>query len=399
LLRDHAGALAAYDKALRSNPRSAAVHVNRGSGLRQLGDRAGAIAEYKEAIRLKPDLAEAHNQLGLVLRESGDRVGAIVEHREALRLNPSLASAHSYLGIALQRSGDLPAAITELRTAVNSDPLSGPAHNNLAGALLDSGDSAGAVLEFQEAARLDPQNPATHRNLGLALQLSGRFREALAAIERGQALAAQQPGSPYPSADWVKQCRRLAELEGQFSGILAGKDRPADAADTAGLAMIAASKGLPALAARLYADAFGQRPSLMDGPRSNHRYNAACSAALAGCGKGRDEPAPGPADRARLRAQALDWLKADLAATARRLDASPAPDRAGVEAWLLHWRNDPDLAGVRDAKELAKLPEATRPEWQALWDAVDALLHRAQKPAAQLSDPPAGELPADPFGR
>ncbi len=170
-----------------------------------------------------------------------------------------------------------------------------------------------------------------------------------------------------PSADWVNTWRREAELEGKLSKVLSGMDRPANAAETANLGSIAARKKLPAAAAHLYADAFAQRPSLKDDSAAINRYNAACSAALAGCGKGRDEPAPGPVDRTRLRARALGWLKADLAATARRFEVSPAPDRARLVERLRRWRNDPDLASVRDAKELAKLPDSERPEWQAFW--------------------------------
>jgi hypothetical protein len=31
------------------------------------------------------------------------------------------------------------------------------------------------------------------------------------------------------------------------------------------------------------------------------------------------------------------------------------------------WRGEPDLAGVREPEELAKLPKAERAEWQAFW--------------------------------
>ena len=44
---------------------------------------------------------------------------------------------------------------------------------------------------------------------------------------------------------------------------------------------------------------------------------------------------------------------------------------------LQHWKVDPDLAGVRDAAALAKLPEAERKEWRTLWAEVDRLLKRA----------------------
>ena len=49
---------------------------------------------------------------------------------------------------------------------------------------------------------------------------------------------------------------------------------------------------------------------------------------------------------------------------------------------LNHWKKDPDLAGVRDDEELAKLPEAEREAWKTLWADVAALLKRVEKPTS-----------------
>jgi hypothetical protein len=43
-----------------------------------------------------------------------------------------------------------------------------------------------------------------------------------------------------------------------------------------------------AAAARLYAEAITAEPQLLAGPPTGHRYWAACAAAMAGCGQGRD---------------------------------------------------------------------------------------------------------------
>jgi hypothetical protein len=44
---------------------------------------------------------------------------------------------------------------------------------------------------------------------------------------------------------------------------------------------------------------------------------------------------------------------------------------------LTHWREDPDLAGVRDPGAPEKLPEDERHAWRQLWADVAALLRRA----------------------
>ena len=56
-----------------------------------------------------------------------------------------------------------------------------------------------------------------------------------------------------------------------------------------------------AAAARLWAEALEADPTLADDRRAQHRYNAACAAALAAAGQGEDDPKPDDAARAALR--------------------------------------------------------------------------------------------------
>jgi len=45
---------------------------------------------------------------------------------------------------------------------------------------------------------------------------------------------------------------------------------------------------------------------------------------------------------------------------------------------LRHWQEDSDLAGVRDAVALEKLPESERAEWKKLWADVEELLKKVE---------------------
>jgi hypothetical protein len=107
--------------------------------------------------------------------------------------------------------------------------------------------------------------------------------------------------------------------------------------------------------------------------RMGHRYNADCAAAQAGCGRGEDAVLPSEAERARLRPQALTWLRADLAAWGQVLEMQPGPAGAAVHQNLRHWQQDADLAGVR-GDALAKLREAERRPWRRLWADVEHIL-------------------------
>jgi hypothetical protein len=83
--------------------------------------------------------------------------------------------------------------------------------------------------------------------------------------------------------------------------------------------------------------------------------------------------------RARLRRQALDWLRADLGAWGQRLEKEPDKARPAVSQQMKHWLADPDFAGVRGPEALAKLPEGERPDWQKLWADVEATLAKARQ--------------------
>ena len=128
-------------------------------------------------------------------------------------------------------------------------------------------------------------------------------------------------------------------------------------------------------AARFYADAFASQPTLADDLQSRNRCNAARAAALAGIGKGEDASDLDDKECARLRKEALDWLRGDLAAWGKLTENGPPQARAVVRQTLSHWKEDADLAGVRDA--LDKLPEDQRADWKKLWADVDALLKEA----------------------
>jgi hypothetical protein len=206
----------------------------------------------------------------------------------------------------------------------------------------------------------------------------GDFPASLAALRRAHELGQKQPGWGHPSAAWVRQAERLVELDDQLPALLRGDAAPKDAAEQLELAHLCSLKKRHAASARFYADAFAARPPLADNPALPHRYNAACVAALAGCGVGTD-PARPDKEQAGLRRQALGWLRGDLEAQAKRLKNWWPGEADAARQFLQYWKQDPDLAAVRDKDALDKLPEPERDAWRQLWQDVDALLQRAVK--------------------
>jgi serine/threonine protein kinase len=178
----------------------------------------------------------------------------------------------------------------------------------------------------------------------------------------------------------IRLRQRLVELDGRLSGFLAGTTTPASPAERIEVARLCSLKGFHRAAARFYEGAFAADPKLADDLGRAHRYNAACGAARAGCGTAKDAHKLEDKERAHLRCQALEWLRADLAAWARLVDEeSPrARSAARVAKVLQWWLVDADFAGVRGPEALAKLPEAERQAWQQLWGHVIDTLTRAR---------------------
>jgi tetratricopeptide (TPR) repeat protein len=405
-------AIACYRKAIALNPRYANAHYNLGDALKAKGKVDEAIACFHKAITFDPKLALAYYYLGVALDTKGKAEAAITCYRQAIYLDPNLADAHTHLGVALAVKGKAEEAITCFRQAIFCDPKYALAHYNLGNVLGRQGKMEGAIACFRRALVLDPKLAHAHSALGVALQGKGKVEEAIACFRKAIALvpkhawahaalghallhkgrfaeardASARALQRLPQGDplrtivsrQLQECRRLATLEEKLAPILRGDAAPAGAEQCLEVAALCQRKQWHATAARFAADAFLARAKLADDLQQPHRYNAACSAALAGCGQGEDASKLTEKQRSGWRGQALDWLRADLVLRCKQLETDKPADRAAVQQALRHWQKDTDLAGLRDAAALAKLPADEQKAFTQLWSDVAALLKKAE---------------------
>jgi tetratricopeptide (TPR) repeat protein len=239
-----------------------------------------------------------------------------------------------------------------------------------------------AIAECREAIRLKKDYALAHYNLGLTFLRQGQFAQALAALKRADELGSRQPGGRCPSAQLVRDAERLAELDGKLPAILRGEATPANPSEAIDLASMCQQpyKKRYAASARLYADAFAAETKLAADLNRQHRYNAACSAALAAAGQGEDAQRLPDKVVGMFRRWALRWLRDDLTVYSR--DAKQKPQlKQVIQQRLAHWRSDPDLVSVRDRQALDRLHKDERAEWQALWRDVDELAKQVAKNA------------------
>jgi tetratricopeptide (TPR) repeat protein len=311
---------------------------------RDLLERFGATTD--------PYVAERASRACLLMPATGDELQKFVAvARRAVATNSVNQGAHPYFefvrGLAAFRQGQFDRAISAMR-----------------------GDAA-AVL-----------GPAPALVIAMALYQKGQADEAR------QTLA-----SAVLSYDWsanqvrdihgciLHSLRREAEsiVLPNLQAFLDGKYQPQDNDERVALLGACQFMNRTRAMARLYADAFAADPSLMKELGAGHRYNAARVAALAGCGQGADATGLADEEKARLREQARRWLRADLAARASAFDTGSKATRGAVRMGLTRWRNEPDLAGLREPGELNKLSADERKQSLALWAEVGAVLARTPK--------------------
>jgi tetratricopeptide (TPR) repeat protein/serine/threonine protein kinase len=351
--------------------------------------------------KIDPRHATAHNNLGVALKNKGHLDAAIAEFRKAIALDPRCAPAYNNLGAALRAKRQWGAAIAEFRKAIELDPRYAPAYYNLGTALKAMGQLDGAIAGYRKAIALDPKDADFHGALGEALLSKGRFAEAKTSTETAlKLLAKDHPMQPIVSRQ-LQQCQTQLALEAKLPDVLARKVQPADQREWLGLLEVCRLQQRYAAFATLAAVAFAADARLADDLKAGHRYDAACAAALAGRGAGKDADKLDEMEKARLRRQALKWLRADLEAWGRLLDKGPdkAHSAVTVTMALRYWLANTDFSAVGEPAVLARpevpglaalatLPEAERQEWQKFWDDVVDTLARAQRktPPKKKSD-------------
>jgi Flp pilus assembly protein TadD len=374
-------AMVEYQKAIALNPRHADAHIGLGAILcDDKRNYQGAILEFRKALALKPKDATAHSFVGNALYNLHRLDEAIAEFQKAILLDPQYANPHNGLGSALRAQGKLDEAITEYQKAIALDPKDAMAYYNLGNVLGSQGKLVETEVACRKAIALKPDYAEAYCILGSALKDQGRFEEARDALRHGHELGSKRSDWRYPSLQLVREAERFVALEKQLAATLAGKESPNNAEVALTLAWMCQQpyKKRHAASARLYADAFAAEPKLATDLNAEYRYNAARSAALAAAGEGEDARLLPDKAAAMFRRWALGWLRDDLTDYSKVAENNPAVKQT-IQERLSHWKGDSDLASVRDAQALERLPDNERADWQALWRDVDELLEQAAK--------------------
>ncbi len=350
-------------------------------------------------------LGSAHNNIGAVLVGSGRLAEGLKSHESARKIrqklvddNPTvpwyqseLAGTHVNIGNLRHATGKSAEARKSYESALaiqqklaRDDPGSPGFQSDLGGTLNNLATIEMEEKRFEQARDLLRQAIECQRKALAVHPANQNFRQAMGTHLVGLIKAYRGLNDAKGAAEVEQEFTRfrasdpaMVAMDARLPGVLKGDQTPRDNSERLQLAQRAYDKALHSSATKLWTEAFTADASVIDDRQAQHRYNAACAAALAGAGQGKDDSPPDDAARAKLRRQAREWLEAELATWGRLLDSGAADMKATVTTTLQHWKEDADLAGIRDEKELAKLPEAERTAFKRLWNDVDQLLTRA----------------------
>jgi capsular polysaccharide biosynthesis protein/tetratricopeptide (TPR) repeat protein len=160
-----------------------ALYYNLGHVLHQQDDLAGAVAAYQQAIRFDAAFAQAHHSLAVVLTEQGLHEAAIHHYRQVIALQPQAVKAYNNLGCILVQQGKLDEARQVYRRAIALQPDWAVLHSNL-GKALEPEDAVAAVDAYRRAISLQPDLITARYNLGRILQQQGQHAAAITTFEQ-----------------------------------------------------------------------------------------------------------------------------------------------------------------------------------------------------------------------
>ena len=208
-----------------------------------------------------------------------------------------------------------------------------------------------------------------------------------------------------PQADvrdvWINHIlRREAEalIMPNLPGLVQGTAEPANNEERFALAGSCQFAGRWYDAARWYADALANDPEWIEAREADcldraHsgkpflrvdelayscRYPWARCAVMSAGDVGENGADLNETERTQMRGLAQEWLLSDLELWKKVLELNPAAGREIVNQQLVRWQSDPDLAGVREASELEKLPPDERRDFAKLWDDVAQVVDRTK---------------------
>ncbi len=264
-------ALAAFERVLEMEPRSAAVQYYRGQIFDRMGNGDQAIASYKKSIELQPSFAPASFDLGVAYYNKGDFNNAAAAYQDTVKYDNANYQAHANLassyrqleryseanaeyliastgiktadlysewGYCLGKTNEWDKSVARLETAKQISPTAvdnsnlGWAYYNEAQQQTAAKDTENAKKNYalaktnlEVAVQQDPKLDAAYLNLGSTHNALGEFQAAVAILQtvlgfrQNWVLATNQLGLGFRGlgdlVNAVATFKRVVDLDGR----------------------------------------------------------------------------------------------------------------------------------------------------------------------------------------
>lgn len=360
-----------------ANPKQHEVQFEYGVALRNKHDLAGAIAQFRKSLELNPNNVSYCDALADTLYDDGQFDPAINQYGKSIDLDPGGIERRERVATLLRNIND-PRAIEQYReigqlSRINANQLRKAGHE------LQSLDALPeAIACYRRALALGANNSSLHMDLGAALLGIGDFTEGRNSLLRALKQLPINDKLYAEASQQLQKCDRLVALDRSLASYLKDVRKPAKAPEQLELAEFCRQyKSYHALAARLYGAALQKKFVEYRDDFERVKWDAARSALRAAAGKGLDPRQPDVAEQTQLRQQALGLLRAELGRYEKAKSGSRLAGRLEVWERLSQWRQEADLANVREPKALALLPASERATWQQFWADVERVMNWA----------------------
>ncbi|MDA8138510.1 MAG: tetratricopeptide repeat protein [Desulfobacteraceae bacterium] len=195
---DFAGAIAAYEQALRIDPQLFEALYNCGVAFHQQSQYEHAVERYAQVVRLRPELAEAHFNMAHALADLNRLEESEAAYRTVLRLQPDNAQAAYNLGLLYKSQGLYDQAVATFQRSLKIRPDYAEALNNIGVIWRDQDKLDQAKLYFEQALQIKPDMVEAFFNIGIIHQKKGAFDHALESYRKALAL-----NPNYAPARWL----------------------------------------------------------------------------------------------------------------------------------------------------------------------------------------------------
>lgn len=203
---NRAGAMQAFQRAVREDPQCTSGYVNLAISQREAGgaQEAEALRNLRRALAIESDYLPAFNQMALLYYNRGLQSGgeasldlAEVVCRQAQLIDRNYGPIYNTWGLVKIRKGDVIEALRYFERAISLDNDMFEGHMNFGQVTLSFRGYQDARRSFARAVELQGDNYEAHIGLGAALRGLEQFPQAQAEYERAIQIDGNRPEGYY----------------------------------------------------------------------------------------------------------------------------------------------------------------------------------------------------------